>query len=204
MNRLLLDHIVLNTFRGFDRIQDEVSRLVRLNPEVVLHIPAALQYLATQANIEKDLPEDGEPRTSSHDQQPSYAVILLRFPGKSHHEFLPTNFPIHSDFNVWERRVDKWILEKKGGGMKVRSPANGLRIGGEDDYSSLNPLYWFDLVFAICSERQGELMERTSSCVLCHCILPLTRLQTHHSIILTIIPTNIVPHYLWHCVPFSL
>ncbi len=43
--------------RGSDHIRDEVSRLVQSAPNLVSHYSAALQYLATPANLEADIPE---------------------------------------------------------------------------------------------------------------------------------------------------
>ncbi|CAG2119996.1 unnamed protein product, partial [Medioppia subpectinata] len=44
-------------FKNSDEIKDEISRLVRLNPIVVCHIPEALQYLVTSESILHDSPE---------------------------------------------------------------------------------------------------------------------------------------------------
>lgn len=48
---------VLCRFHGSDSLVKEVTRLVRLNPESVCHIPDALQYLVTPHSLEAEAPE---------------------------------------------------------------------------------------------------------------------------------------------------
>lgn len=46
-------------FKASDAVTSEVSRLVRLHPTAVMHIPAALQYLISPETILADAPEIG-------------------------------------------------------------------------------------------------------------------------------------------------
>lgn len=53
----ILIKILFVRLRSSDQVREEVSRLVRLSPTLVSHVPAALQYLANPSNIEADIPE---------------------------------------------------------------------------------------------------------------------------------------------------
>lgn len=48
---------IIVSLKNSDVIVEEVSRLVRLNPTVVMHVPQALQYLVTTDTILNDAPE---------------------------------------------------------------------------------------------------------------------------------------------------
>lgn len=66
----ILIKILFVRLRSSDQVREEVSRLVRLSPTLVSHVPAALQYLANPSNIEADIPEV---------LFPPYGFNLIRF-----------------------------------------------------------------------------------------------------------------------------
>ena len=48
---------MIHRFKNSDALVKEVTLLVRLNPDCVSHIPAAVEYLATAHSVEADAPE---------------------------------------------------------------------------------------------------------------------------------------------------
>ena len=48
---------MIRRFKNSDALVKEVTLLVRLNPDCVSHIPAAVEYLATAHSVEADAPE---------------------------------------------------------------------------------------------------------------------------------------------------
>lgn len=54
---ILYYNFLIFRFHNSDSLVKEVTRLVRLNPEAVRHVPDALQYLVTPHSLEADAPE---------------------------------------------------------------------------------------------------------------------------------------------------
>ena len=52
-----VDRLFAFRFRASESLVQEVTRLVRLNPLAVSHIPSALNYLVTAHSVEADAPE---------------------------------------------------------------------------------------------------------------------------------------------------
>jgi len=57
LNMYICDVAICCRFKNSDALVKEVTRLVRLSPDCVSGIPAAVEYLATAHSVEADAPE---------------------------------------------------------------------------------------------------------------------------------------------------